>query len=218
MRKTSNTKPSQGALAYHGPTSIFNSNLIEPPSPIVSSAVSSPFGNSVSALHTPTIRLCIGLFFRWQYTQFMYIDREHFVHMFEEGSTGSDISFATLVYACCAVGALMSSDPEIRAEAAPFAEYSEALLKLERLNAPSTTLVQAILTLAGFNIGSGRIAKGWMLSGMVAHHRGCISSGVDRGHHRALLPDGPGAGLPKGSFPLGRCSQAIQHAGFLLQQ
>lgn len=170
-KTTSNKSFRQGALAYHGPTSIFNSNLIEPPSSMVSSsAVSSPFNNNVSALHTPTIRLCIGLFFRWQYTQFIFIDREQFVQMFEDASAGNDIGFAILVYACCAVGALMSPDPEIRAEAAPFAEYSEALLKLDRLNAPSTSMVQAILVLAGFNLGSGKIAKGWMLSGTVCRH------------------------------------------------
>lgn len=90
--------------------------------------------------------------------------------MFEEASAGNDVGFATLVYACCAVGALMSPDPEIRAEAAPFAEYSEALLNVDRLNVPSTTMVQAILVLAGFNCGAGRIAKGWMLSGMVSRH------------------------------------------------
>lgn len=145
---------------------MFNSNIIEPPSAVVSSAVSSPFSNGVSALHTTTIRLCIGLFFSWQYTQFMYIDREYFLQMFDAGFTGVEFGFVPLVYACCSLGALMSSDPEIRAEAAPFTENSEALLKLDRLNAPSTTMVQAVLTLAGFNIGSGRIAKGWMLSGM----------------------------------------------------
>lgn len=160
-------KTSQGSLAYHGPTSIFNSNLIEPPSPVVSSAVSSPFSNNASALHTPTTRLCIGLFFRWQYEQFIFIDREYFVQTFEEGSTGADLGFVPLTYACCSVGALMSPDPEIRAQAPSFAEYSESLLKLDKLNTPSTTMVQAVLVLAGFNIGSGRIAKGWMLSGKI---------------------------------------------------
>lgn len=166
IRKATLHETDEGALAYHGPTSIFNSNLIEPPSTIVSSAVSSPFSNSISALHTPTIRRCIGLFFRWQYEQFIFIDREYFLQMFEEGSTGTDLGFVPLTYACCSVGALMSPDPEIRAQAASFAEYSESLLNLDRLNAPSTSMVQAVLVLAGFNIGSGRIAKGWMLSGL----------------------------------------------------
>lgn len=87
--------------------------------------------------------------------------------MFEEGSTGTDLGFVPLTYACCSVGALMSPDPEIRTQAASFAEYSESLLNLDKLNAPSTSMVQAVLVLAGFNIGSGRIAKGWMLSGML---------------------------------------------------
>lgn len=133
---------------------------------MASSAVSSPFGNSVNALHTPTIRLCIGLFFRWQYTHFPFIDREYFLQMFEDGdSTGIESGFAPLVYALCSIGALMSPDPEIRAEAASFAEYAEVLLKLDKLNAPSTTVVQAFLVLAAYSFGSGRLTKGWVLSG-----------------------------------------------------
>jgi hypothetical protein len=145
---------------------MFNISLIEPPSPMASTAVSSPFHNSVSALHTPTIRLCIGLFFRWQYTHFPYIDRDYFLQMFEDGSAaGIETGFVPLVYALCSIGALMSPDPGIRAEAALFARYSESLLALDKLHAPSTTMVQALLVLAAFSFGSGRLTKGWVLSG-----------------------------------------------------
>lgn len=87
--------------------------------------------------------------------------------MFEDSSaTGVESGFAPLAYACCSVGALMSQDLEIREQAASFAEYSETLLKLDKLNAPSITVVQAFLVLAAYNFGSGRMTKGWVLSGM----------------------------------------------------
>ncbi|KAG8164038.1 hypothetical protein KVR01_005956 [Diaporthe batatas] len=134
---------------------------------MATSAVSSPFANSVNALHTPTIRLCIALFFGWQYAHFPFIDREYFLQMFEDSSaTGVESGFAPLVYACCSVGALMSQDVEIREEAAPFAQYSEELLTLDKLNAPSITVVQAFLVLAAYNFGSGRMTRGWVLSGV----------------------------------------------------
>ncbi|KAL1857413.1 hypothetical protein Daus18300_010386 [Diaporthe australafricana] len=126
----------EGTMAYHGPTSIFNSGLIESSSPMASSTVSSQLSNSLSALHTPTIRLCIGLFFRWQYPQYMFIDRERFVQQFEQDAAVIEPGFTPLVYACCAMGAPMSADPEMRANSAPFAEYSESLLRLDRLTAP----------------------------------------------------------------------------------
>lgn len=205
-------------MAYHGPTSIFNSNLTEPPSPMTSSTVSSQLSSSLCALRTPTIRLCIGLFFRWQYPQFMFIDRECFLQKFEEDATGIEPGFTPLIYAFCAMGAPMSPDPETRAKSTPFAEYSESMLKVDKLTAPSVNVVQALLVLAFYHVGRGNMSKGWMLSGIFSSMKLLVAPIADVRHHRARISDGTGAGLPTGSFTLGFVSRANQYAVFLLQQ
>ncbi|KAJ0124344.1 transcriptional regulatory protein [Diaporthe amygdali] len=132
MSKAALHETDDGSVAYHGPTSIFHSSLIEPPSPRLSSAVSTPSNSGAGTLHGPTIRLCIGLFFRWQYPSFMFIDRECFVQKLDEkDATGMEPGFTPLIYACCAMGAPMSPNPETRAKSASFAEYSETLLQVD---------------------------------------------------------------------------------------
>lgn len=159
-------------MAYHGPTSIFNSIIIEPRTSVTSSVAPSPFNEDVSSLYTPAIRLCIGLFFFWQYPQFMFIDRECFIQEFEQNPTDSEFCSPALIYACCAIGALMSPDPEICATSASYAESSETLLKADNLTMSRITTLQAMLVLAYYHFGRGRLSKGWMLSGNDSSCRG----------------------------------------------
>jgi hypothetical protein len=121
-------------------------------------------GNSV-LLDEPFIEHTLGLFFKWQYSQFMFVYREaflfdHFQHAFD-GKYWSP----PLLYALCALGAKMSPDLDIRQKAKLLALQAQQMLLGFGIEQPHITFVQALLCLAFYYIGQGNYSKGWSLSG-----------------------------------------------------
>ncbi|KAF9869953.1 transcription factor [Colletotrichum karsti] len=166
LMKASLQETVDGSMIYHGPTSIFQNDIRDANASTSTSSRPSPFQGDRSSLTTQTMRLCLGLFFYWQYPLFMFIDREAFVAEFEDNPIDGDFCSIPLIYAAAAIGALMSKDLNIRGRAQTFAEIAQHILTTEGLNAPRPTSVQALLCCGYYEIGQGNISRGWMFAGM----------------------------------------------------
>ncbi|EXK36565.1 hypothetical protein FOMG_09739 [Fusarium oxysporum f. sp. melonis 26406] len=70
-----------------------------------------------------------------------------------------------LLYAVCAVGALVAHDTALAELSTTFARHSERLV-LESLETPDLTKLQALLILGQLEIGHGHSSKGWLYCGM----------------------------------------------------
>ncbi|KAI0113096.1 fungal-specific transcription factor domain-containing protein [Daldinia grandis] len=165
MAKASMQETTEGSMIYHGPTSIFT-GVEENPGVINTPTTTSLSYESVEYYHNPMIRLCLALFFYWQYSQFMFIDRECFVQEFDRDPINSEFCSPSLIYAASALGALMSHDADTRALASKFVGYAEDILVRQGLVVPTITSVQALLCCAYYEVGKGNLSKGWMYSGM----------------------------------------------------
>lgn len=161
------SNPPPGSMIYHGPTSIFQNEVSPSIYPTSSSTASKPsaFHEDKANLTNQTMRLCIGLFFFWQYPLFMFIDREAFVQEFEDNPVDGNFCSPPLIYACAALGALMSKDPEIRPRAQEFADTAQTILTTDELGVSRPTSVQAWLCLAYFEVGLSNMSKSWLYTG-----------------------------------------------------
>ncbi|KAJ0318095.1 hypothetical protein COL5a_010843 [Colletotrichum fioriniae] len=164
MTKASFQEMTDGSMIYHGPTSIFQNEVSPSIYPTSSSTASKPsaFHEDKANLTNQTMRLCIGLFFFWQYPLFMFIDREAFVQEFEDNPVDGNFCSPPLIYACAALGALMSKDPEIRPRAQEFADTAQTILTTDELGVSRPTSVQAWLCLAYFEVGLSNMSKSWL--------------------------------------------------------
>lgn len=154
-----------GSMIYHGPTSIFLSEVDKPSTPHVSIENQPSSHQDWSVYHNPTVRLCIALFFNWQYLQFMFINREAFLREFELNPIDGQFCSPALVNIICALGALMSSDPDFRALSTGFAAAAEDLVVKQDMGSPCVTSVQALLCCGCYEAGRGNLSKGWLYSG-----------------------------------------------------
>ncbi|KAJ9150331.1 Fungal specific transcription factor domain-containing protein [Pleurostoma richardsiae] len=166
MAKASLRETTEGSLVYHGPTSIFTNELAYTEVAVSLPTAASSCLEDPASLHTPTICLCAALFFIWQYPQFMFIDCEAFIRDFDSNPNDGEFCSQPLIYAVCAIGALMSPDAGIRAASASFADSAEALLTSQGLGTPRVPSVQALLCCAYYEVGKGNLSKGWLYSGM----------------------------------------------------
>ncbi|OTA59696.1 hypothetical protein K449DRAFT_385014 [Hypoxylon sp. EC38] len=166
MAKASLLETNEGSMIYHGPTSIFNADVGETLATNALPTTLAPLYEDPATYHNPTTRLCLALFFYWQYPQVMFIDREAFVQEFELDPICSEFCSPPLIHAACALGALMSPDADIRALAPTFADSAENTLVRQGLATPRITSVQALLCCAFYEVGMGNLSKGWMYSGM----------------------------------------------------
>lgn len=93
----------------------------------------------------------------------MYIYRKWFLRDYDagDGPYYSD----PLMFAICAVGALLSLDPADRQLSSTFAKEAEVMV-LQSLELPDITILQALMTLGYLEIGQGRSSKGWLYCGM----------------------------------------------------
>jgi hypothetical protein len=156
-----------GSLLYHGPTSIYQDDF--PDTSMETEAIPpqmqlGPLGNSVP-LDEPFIEHTLVLFFRWQYSQFMFVYREAFLSDHFQHAFNGRYWSPPLLYALCALGAIMSPEPEIRQKADLLALQSQQMLLGFGIEQPHITFVQALLCLAFYYIGQGNYSKGWSLSG-----------------------------------------------------
>ncbi|KAK1454993.1 fungal specific transcription factor domain-containing protein [Colletotrichum melonis] len=168
MTKASFQEMTDGSMIYHGPTSIFQNEVSTSMYPTSSSTASKPsaFHEDKANLTNQTMRLCIGLFFFWQYPLFMFIDREAFIQEFEENPVDGNFCSPPLIYACAALGALMSKDPEVRPRAQEFANTAQTILTTDELGISRPTSVQAWLCLAYYETGLSNMSKSWLYTGM----------------------------------------------------
>ena len=155
-------------MIYHGPTSIFTTEIAEPPGPIGSSTAPMVTAEDTSSLYNPTICLSIALFYIWQYPQFMFIDCEAFIREFDTNPLDGEFCSLPLIYIISAIGSLMSQDPEIRAMSSSFADSAEAILTSRGLGTPRIASVQALLACAHYEVGRGNLSKGWLYSGALS--------------------------------------------------
>lgn len=103
----------------------------------------------------------------------MCLYREYFLRDYDYGS-GSYYS-DLLLYAICALGALVSEVTAAREISNIFFSRAQQLLYATALESPNLTTLQALILLGHREIGHGKTSKGWLFSGMafrLAHEMG----------------------------------------------
>ncbi|RDW84286.1 hypothetical protein BP6252_01876 [Coleophoma cylindrospora] len=164
--KSSLQDTKNGSLIYHGPTSFYDgefSTALQEIQP--RSELQTPSTQEISTVG-PAVSRCIALFFRWQYPQFMFVPREAFIRDYLKRSTSTEFCSPALIYSICAIGALLSSDAEVKNASARFQSSAVEIVMSRGLAIPHSTSVQALLCLAFLEIGKGNLSKGWQYSGM----------------------------------------------------
>ncbi|WDK11021.1 fungal specific transcription factor domain-containing protein [Colletotrichum graminicola] len=165
MTKASFQEMTDGSLIYHGPTSIYQNEASSPAYPPTSSpTVSKPsfVHENREVLVNDTMRLCIGLFFHWQYPVVMFIDRESFIQEYEANPVNGNYCSPPLIYSMAAIGALMSRDPDVKAKSPGFADTAQSILMTIEFGVSRPTSVQAFLCLSYYETGVGNMSKAWV--------------------------------------------------------
>lgn len=210
-------QPEANTLLYHGPTSIYPnelvSNQIKGVEQLESSValtgkapterrnyvdVAQHFGIDMDG---PAVTDALLYFFKWQYPHFMFIYREAFLrdHFCNPGS-GKYWS-CSLLFAVCALGALMMEDDLGHGTSERFFGAAESILIVSGLSQPCITTVQAFLCLAFYEIGRGNLSKGWSFSGNVLVKFSCVTTQLT--HCRNCLSHGSGSWIPTRPKSLG---------------
>jgi hypothetical protein len=156
---------------YPGPWSLSKSHLIqhtdykkyilsERPSSLNDVELSGQFPS-------PIVAESVALFFRWQYPNCNFIDREEFLLGYLNHSYGGKHPSPALEYAICSLGALMSIKRETRNFAQHFSSAAIRTLEVEGLLNPKDTSIQALLCCSLFQAGQGNLSKAWMVSGII---------------------------------------------------
>lgn len=142
------------SMSVYGPTSVFTSE----------SQSTSNRKLSVTS-QNPDVVECIRLFFQWQYPDLhAFIFREAFLVDFFNPDLAGVYSSDDVVYAVCAMGALISEDARI-AEKAEFFYTRASEVLLQNMDNPSISSLQAHLLLGLFDVYNGRNNRGWMRTG-----------------------------------------------------
>lgn len=120
------------------------------------------------SLLTPQSPICqhlMSVFFQHQYYYHMCFYREYFLRDYKagEGPYYSDL----LMYAICALAALVSEDEMVRNLSDAFSNRAQELLYGSALESPNLTTLQALLLLGHRDIGRGKGSKGWLFTGML---------------------------------------------------
>ncbi|EFQ25642.1 fungal specific transcription factor domain-containing protein [Colletotrichum graminicola M1.001] len=181
MTKASFQEMTDGSLIYHGPTSIYQNEASSPAYPPTSSpTVSKPsfVHENREVLVNDTMRLCIGLFFHWQYPVVMFIDRESFIQEYEANPVNGNYCSPPLIYSMAAIGALMSRDPDVKAKSPGFADTAQSILMTIEFGVSRPTSVQAFLCLSYYETGVGNMSKAWVYTGIA--YRMCQDLGLQR--------------------------------------
>ncbi|ETN39147.1 uncharacterized protein HMPREF1541_05370 [Cyphellophora europaea CBS 101466] len=161
----------QDGSAKYGPTSIFT-HVMRPDDSrgVVATSTSSACATTMNSFSI--IPSCIALFFRYQYSTHMFIQRETFItdfnHWWAQGNTDLVWGSCTpsLVNAISAIGASSSEDEHVRAKAKHFYTRSLDRVMAEVLSSPTRCGVQTLLCLGTYAMGHNDISQAWLLSGM----------------------------------------------------
>lgn len=160
-------------MKYQGPSSLRSSKILE--SANRSRSIHQDESCSAACIDIQPeipghiVAQCVALFFRWQYPQCMFIDRDKFLLGFLNHSYPSSNFSRCLEYSICALGALMSSDKKIRDLADSFSESAIRSLESGNLLHPQETSIQALTLCSFYLIGKGSFSRASMLSGMQIH-------------------------------------------------
>jgi hypothetical protein len=158
-----------GLSGYHGPSSIYTSELLSSMNPDCSK-LQSPTASSVSpidfTLHDSAVHECLAIFFHWNQPHSSFIDWDSFLMEYMDNDISREHCSSSLVLAMSSLGALMSSDNHIRSLADSFFDSAVASLQLRGLLTPCLTSIQALMCCAIFQLGKGNASKGWMYSSM----------------------------------------------------
>lgn len=104
-------------------------------------------------------------FFRWQYPEYMFINREAFLLDYMNYAYQGRYCSLQLVYAICALASLQSTNPLIKRKASTFRQLAyDSLGPLHQIPT-GMTAVQALLCLAYLELGFGNVSSAWLLSG-----------------------------------------------------
>jgi len=95
----------------------------------------------------------------------MFIDREAFIVDYMNVDDFGQYCSPALVFAICAMGALMSPNVPVKQQANDFSTTAQRLLFQNGLGTPHITSVQALLCCAFYEVGRGDFSKGWLYSG-----------------------------------------------------
>lgn len=160
-----NGKDVLASLIYHGPTSLYNGNILRS----AASTTSNPQGtfpqSSRIDLHYSAISESFILFFRWQYHHFMFIHcDEFFLECLTDSSKGAMCSVA-LVYTISALGASVSLNLGVEQQAGTFYIAAQNFFLSQSLIISHITSAQALLCCAFYEVGNGNFSKGWLVSG-----------------------------------------------------
>jgi hypothetical protein len=110
-----------------------------------------------------TCRQLMALFFQNVYQYNMHIYREYFLR--DYAASGGPYYSDALMFSICAVGALISPDPELKKLSPVFARHAGTIV-FNSLQLPDLTTLQALIVLGHLEIGQGRSSKGWLFCGM----------------------------------------------------
>ena len=172
-------------LLYHGPTSIYPNELVSNQiREVEEHGVSIGPGEKSSIdrrshvhvaqhfgidMDGPAVTDALLRFFKWQYPHFMFIYREAFLRDHFCNTGNSKYWSCPLLFAVCALGALMAENDVSHSTSERFFEAAESILVVSGLSQPCITTVQAFLCLAFYEIGRGNLSKGWSFSGMPSY-------------------------------------------------
>lgn len=188
-----------GSLVHHGTTSILRgirspddlSRTIEDSAAPGFEHVAGHFGIDLKG---SAIMTGLQHFFKWQYPNFMFKNREAFLE--EHFSTHAEGTYwsPALLMSMCALGLLMSEHRSDKTHGLQCFHAAESIALVTGLAKSSIVAVQTFLCLAFYSIGSGNLSKGWAFSGEKSNHeRDNRCSDLCR----CCFPDGAGSWLPK---------------------
>ena len=123
-------------------------------------------GGTSSFPFSPKDEVCQRLmrnFFLDAYQHNMCIYREYFLR--DYAASGGPYYSDALMFSICAIGSLISPDPELRQLASTFAAEAGSIV-FESLESPDLTTLQSLILLGHLEIGQGRSSKGWLFCGM----------------------------------------------------
>lgn len=178
LAKTTGQIRTRGALSrFYGPTSYQIATAAVDPTPLPPAAEHRRHRpaaiqtdgdydctHSLLAPQSEDCRRLMSLFFLRLYPHHMYFYREFFLRDLHAGSGPyySDL----LMYAICAMAALVSKDAAERQRSELFARRAQELLYDSGMDSPDITVLQALLLMSQREIGQGNGSKGWLFAGM----------------------------------------------------
>lgn len=107
----------------------------------------------------------LALFSVYQYPQYLFIYLEAFLEDYHKDLHGGKYWSYPLLYAICALGARISTDPSMKEKADVLSHFAETNVLSQAHGRPHITVSQTLLCLAFYELGSGNHSKGWSLAG-----------------------------------------------------